>query len=71
VHADVAERRGAEQRVAYGVQQHVGVGMAGEAFFVRNLDAADDQLAAGDERMHIESLSYSHFINRQAHPNPV
>ena len=44
--ADVAQPRGAEQRVADRVQQHVGVGVAVEALVVRDLDAADHQLAA-------------------------
>jgi len=33
------------------MQQHVGVGMAQQAQAVRNGDAADDQLAAFDQRV--------------------
>jgi len=53
--AYVTERRRAEQRIAYRVQQYVGVGMARQPLAVRNRDAADDQLAPGDERVHIKS----------------
>jgi hypothetical protein len=43
---DVAHSRRAQQRVDQRVQQHVRVGMAKQARFVRNLDAADDQPAS-------------------------
>ncbi len=58
--ADVAEARRAEQRVADGMQQHIGIGVAVEPFRVLDLDAADDQLAAKHQRMHIEALADSH-----------
>src|SRR5688500_6248089 len=59
--ADVAEGRGAEERIADGVQKNVCIGVAGEAFLVRNGDAADDELAVRDQRMHIETLPDSHW----------
>ena len=58
--ADVAEGGGAEQRVADGVQQDVGIGVAVEAFLVLDLDAADHELAAQHQRMHVEALADSH-----------
>ena len=63
--ADVAEAGGAEQRVADRVQQHVGVGMAVEPFLMRDVDAADDELAPGDQRMHVEALADPHARRRQ------
>ena len=58
--ADVAEAGGAQQRIADGVQQHIGVGMAIEPFLVLDLDAADHQLAAVDQWVHVEALADSH-----------
>src|SRR5438309_3060587 len=57
---DVAKARGAEQRVADRVRKHVGVGMPQQALVMRDLDAADDELAPLGERMHIEALPDSH-----------
>ena len=47
--ADVAEAAGAEQRVDHRVGEHVGVGVAGEAALVLDLDPADHQAVALDE----------------------
>ena len=44
--ADVAERGRAEQRIADGMQQHVRVAMAFQSPVVRDLHAAQKQLAA-------------------------
>src|SRR6185295_16017969 len=60
VAADVAERGRAEQRVADRVRQYVGIRVPGETLVVRDLDAADHQLAAGDEGMHVEALADPH-----------
>ena len=48
--ADVAEARGAEQRVDHGVREHVGVGVPVEAALVLDLDAAEDQPARPSTR---------------------
>ena len=56
VPADVAQRRRAQQRVADRVQEHVGVAVAQEALVVRDLDPADHELPARDERVDVESL---------------
>ena len=60
--ADVAEAGGAQQRIADGVQQHVGVRMAVEALLVLDLDTADHELAAQHQRMHVEALADSHAL---------
>src|SRR5260370_1438653 len=53
-----------EQSVADRVQQDVGVGMAKQPLLVRNIEAADDELSPGDERMHVEPLPDSHGCPR-------
>ncbi len=55
--ADVAQAGRAEQRVGDGVQQRIGVGMAEQAARVRNLHAAQDQLAALHQRVHVVALA--------------
>uniref|UniRef100_E6QHF0 Uncharacterized protein n=1 Tax=mine drainage metagenome TaxID=410659 RepID=E6QHF0_9ZZZZ len=60
--ADVAQCRCADQRVANRMQQHVRIGVAHEPLPEGNLHAADDQLAPRNERMHVESLPYSHVL---------
>src|SRR5687768_3752184 len=57
---DIAQRRGAEQRVAQRMDQHVGVGVPGQSLVVRDLDAADDQLSSGYQRVRIKSLPDPH-----------
>ena len=51
--ADVRFAQRAEERVANGVHERVGVRMAVEALGVRNLDAAEDELAPGDQLMNV------------------
>ena len=55
--ADVAQARGAEQRVGNGVQQRIGVGMAEQPTRVRNVHAAEDQLAALHQRVYVVALA--------------
>ena len=57
---DVAQRRRAEQRIADRVQQHIRVRMSEQAFFVRDLHPADDQLAAFHQLMHVVALTDPH-----------
>jgi hypothetical protein len=47
--ANVACGYGAQQRVSNGVQQHIAVGVAGQALRVIDCDATDFQLQAGLE----------------------
>ena len=58
--AGVAEIGGALQGVADGVAKNVSVGVAGEAGFVLNFNAAENQLPAGDERVNIISETDAH-----------
>ena len=58
--ADVAVADGAEQRVGQRVQRHVGVGMAFERVRVGDSDAAQPDMVAGDQAMHVEALPGAH-----------
>ncbi len=58
--ADVAEGRGAQERIADRMQEDIRVAMAQEALLVRDLDAADDELAPRDELVDVESLADAH-----------
>ena len=51
--ADILLAERAEDGVADGVHQRVGVRMAVEALSVRNLHAAEDELAPGDQLMNV------------------
>ena len=53
--ADIALGQRAVDRVAQRVDADIGVGMAGQARVVRHLDAAQHQLAAGRQHMHVEA----------------
>jgi hypothetical protein len=44
--ADVAEPRGAKQRVADGMSQGIAVGVSHGTFVKRNFNAAEDEFAA-------------------------
>src|SRR5262249_41611200 len=55
--SDVAEGSRADQRVAYRVQQHIGVGMPVEAPVVRDGHPADHEHASRLERMRVKTLS--------------
>ena len=46
---------GAEQRVDHRVREDVGVGVAGQALLVRDVDAAEDQRPAGGERVRVDA----------------
>ncbi len=58
--ADVAQRRGAEQGVGHGVEDHVGVGMAEQAQRVVYFDATQDQRPPRHESMRVMSQSDAH-----------
>jgi hypothetical protein len=57
--ADVPGRDGAEQRVGDGVQQHVAVGVAGEALGMLDVEAADAQGHSGGECVGIPAATDS------------
>ena len=60
--ADVAETRGAEQGVADGVNEYVGVAVAEKSEGVVDVHAAYPQLAAEGKGVDIVSESDSHFV---------
>jgi hypothetical protein len=55
--AEIAETRRAEQRIRYRVRQNVGVGMSERPAFERNVDAAQHQRAAFDQRVRVETMA--------------
>jgi hypothetical protein len=58
--ADIAQGRGAEQRVTHGVTHHVGIGVADERHLcVIEVDAAQHERPAFSDRMHVVSDSIS------------
>ena len=56
--ADVFLANRAQHRVADGVHQRIGVRMAIETFRVRNLHAAENELAPGDQLMNVITNAY-------------
>ena len=61
--ADVAAAGGAEQRVDHRVGEDVGVGVAGEAALVLDLDAAEDEPAALGEAVAVVADADAHRLN--------
>ena len=55
--ANVAQSRCTQERVGNGVQQGIGVRVAQQTYVVRDVDAADDQLAAFDQCVAIVALA--------------
>ena len=53
--ADIAVAQGPEQRVGERVQDDVAVGMGRDAALVRNAHAAEPDVIAGRESVHVES----------------
>ena len=58
--ADVAVADGAEQRIGERVQADVGVGVALQRVGVRNPDAAQPDVIAWREAVHVEALAGAH-----------
>jgi len=57
VHADVARADRTEKRIGDRVEKDIGIGMAEEPFFMRDVDTPEDALAAIDELVDIEALT--------------
>src|SRR5262245_24630946 len=57
MHPDVAQARGAEQRIAERMQQHIAVGMREDAVGMRNLLSAKRDVIAVGEAVHVVTLS--------------
>ena len=58
VAAEVTEREGAQERLADGVREHVGVGVAVEADLGRQRHPAEHERAAPHQRMQIEAEAH-------------
>ncbi|MPN44855.1 hypothetical protein SDC9_192422 [bioreactor metagenome] len=59
VRTNVTQRRGAQQRVGDGVQQHVGVGVAKQAQGVRYLHAPQHETAPRHQGVDVPALAYA------------
>ena len=62
--ADVAVGERAEDRVGERMQRDVGVGMAGERVRVRDAHAAERDMVAGAERVHVDAGAGAHVAER-------
>ena len=70
--ADIAVGQGAEQRVRQGVQDHVAVRMGDDAAVMRNLDAAEPDMVAIAEGVHVEARAEAgHIGHRRAFHAPL
>lgn len=56
---DIPERRGAQESVGDGMEEHIRVGMPFEAAIIRDLHAADDAWSSCNEAVDIVSKSYA------------
>ena len=59
---DVAQTGRTQQRIGDGMQQGIRIGVAEQPFFIRDIHATDDELAARDQLMDVETLTYAHFL---------
>jgi hypothetical protein len=50
------------------MQQYICIGMAEQALFIRNIHSADNQPPTLYQLMHIETLTYTHFIPPASFP---
>lgn len=57
--ADVAEGGGAEKGIGEGVEGHVGIAVAEQAFFVGDFYAAHYEFTAFHEAVHVEAVANS------------
>ena len=64
MHADVAVAERAEDGVDQRVQHHVGVGMAGQAARMRDAHAAEHDVIAVAELVHVEAEAGAHVAER-------
>ncbi len=58
--ADIAQRAGAEQRIAERMKQHIAVGVGDETVIVGDAYTADHQMVAIAEAMDVEAVADSH-----------
>ena len=60
---DISQPRRAQQGVGNGVEQHVGVGMAVQPLFVVDLHAAQYQVTAFHQPVHVVAMSDPHLVS--------
>jgi hypothetical protein len=60
---DVTLANGPQNGVGNGVQQHVGIGMAEKARFMRDINPADDASAARHQPMDVIAVSDAHCVS--------
>ena len=58
--ADIAERRGAQQRVGQRMQRDVAVGVGQQPFFIRNAYPANNDWAFTAKSVYVKTMSNSH-----------
>ncbi|MNC57353.1 hypothetical protein D3C75_1070100 [compost metagenome] len=58
--ADIAQRRGAEQGIAQGVQQYIAIGMGQQPELVRNAHPTQGDEIAFREAVHIVAVANTH-----------
>ncbi len=59
--ADIAKRERAEDRIAQRVQYDVAIRMRNQPAIMGNSHAAQNNMAAGAERVNVDTLSDAHF----------
>ena len=60
MHADISFSRGAQESIADGMRQDIGIGVPVETRSMRNFDPAENQLPPRFEGMNIVPYSDSH-----------
>ncbi len=68
--ADIRQCGGTEERIANGMQNNIGVGVAEQATLARNFDSAEDKLAIRGESVNVVAGSDPDGVARRLHKNP-
>jgi len=57
MHADVAQRSGAQKSIGDGMRQNVGIGVTVQSELGRNRDTAEDERPAGRDAVDVPALT--------------
>ena len=60
--ADIPQRSGTQHSIHHRMGQHICIRVAQQAFFKRHFHAAQDQLAAFHQTVHVITMSNAHFV---------
>ncbi|MNW62630.1 hypothetical protein D3C74_407740 [compost metagenome] len=60
--ADIAKPQCAQNSIAHRMQQHIGIGMSKQSFFIGNGDTANNAWPSFHQLVYIETLSYSNHV---------